>query len=94
MIRAPHAAFLALCLVPSIAFTQDAATRKATRAIHAQEKEILRRITLRIEYDKKLEGSTVRVEVKPGGTVTLSGSVMNEVAKAWAVGTGGGTRPA
>ena len=85
MIRATTAALLSLALVSTAALGQDAATRKAVRAIHAQEKDVLHRVTTRIEYDKKLDGATVKVEVQPGGVVTLSGSVMNEAAKNWAV---------
>ena len=85
MIRAATAAFVTLALFSQAAPAQDAATRKAARAIHQQEKEVLHRVTQRIEYDKKLDGSTVKVEVQPGGAVTLSGSVMNESAKNWAV---------
>ena len=85
MIRACIPALLLVALISSMAQAQDGATRRATRVIHAQEKEILRRITQRLEFDKKLDGSTVKVEVLAGGAVTLSGSVPNERARAWVV---------
>lgn len=61
---------------------QDLATRRANRTILAQEREILNRVTQRIEWDKQLTGSTLKVEVQPGGMVLLKGSVMSESAKA------------
>ncbi len=78
-------ATLLLALIAPTAFAQDGATRRATKAIRAQEKELLNRVTQRIEWDKQLTGSTLQVEVQPGGAVLLKGSVMNEAAKARAV---------
>ena len=85
MIRGTSAALLAFALVSSLALAQDASNRRMTRAIHAQEKEVLHRVTQRIEFDKKLDGATVKVEVQPGGAVVLSGSVRNESARLWAL---------
>ena len=85
MARATTAALLAFAFLVPSAQAQDAGTRKLNRAIHAQEKEILRYVTQRMEYDKKLKGSTVTVEVQPGGVVVLSGSVLNEAAREWVI---------
>ena len=85
MSRAAVAGLMALAFLAPSAHAQDAAARKANRAIHAQEKETLRYITQRMEYDKKLKGSTVVVEVQPGGAVVLSGSVLNQEAKDWVI---------
>ena len=85
MIRATSAVLVALAILAPSVHAQDAAARKANRAIHAQEKEILRYVTQRMEFDKKLKGSTVTVEVQPGGVVVLSGSVLNETAKEWVI---------
>ena len=75
-----------LALVASAsAPAQDLATRRANRTILAQEREILNRVTQRVEWDKQLTGSTLKVEVQPGGMVLLKGSVMSDSAKARAV---------
>ena len=78
-------AALVIVLVATSGFAQDAATRRANRTIRAQEKEVLNRVTQRVEWDKQLTGSTLQVEVQPGGTVVLKGSVMSEAAKVRAV---------
>ncbi len=85
MIRTFSAMLLMLAVVGSIAFAQDRATRQANKTIRTQEKEVLNRVTQRVEWDKQLTGSTLHVEVKPGGAVLLKGSVMSEAAKARAV---------
>ena len=85
MIRPILAALTTLALVTPVAFTQDFATRRANRVVHAQEKELLNRVTQRVEWDKQLAGSTLQVEVQPGGAVLLKGSVMSDAAKARAV---------
>ena len=72
-------------LVPTIASGQDMATRRANKTILAQEREVLNRVTQRIEWDKQLTGSTLKVEVQQGGSVFLRGSVMSDSAKARAV---------
>ena len=53
--------------------------------ITAQERDILNRVGKRIEWDKQLAGSTLRVEVQPGGVVVLQGSVLSNAAKLRAV---------
>lgn len=85
MTRGRFFALLAFVLVTSATFAQDAATRRANRTIRAQEKEILNRVTQRVEWDKQLTGSTLQVEVQPSGAVLLKGSVMSDAAKARAV---------
>ena len=85
MIRFSGLILLVLALAPSATFAQDMATRRANRTIRAQEKEILDRVTQRVEWDKQLTGSTLQVEVQPGGMVLLKGSVMSAAAKARAV---------
>jgi hypothetical protein len=49
------------------------------------ERELLGRVSRRIEWDKQLVGSTIQMEVQPGGAVILRGSVLNEKVKARAV---------
>jgi hypothetical protein len=51
----------------------------------AQERDVLGRVTRRIEWDKKLAGSALRVEVQTDGTVVLRGSVTSDAAKRRAV---------
>lgn len=51
----------------------------------AQERDVLGRVTRRIEWDKKLVGSALQVEVQPDGTIVLRGSVTSEAAKRRAV---------
>lgn len=85
MIRPLFAASLMLGLICSTSVAQDAAARRATRATRAQEKVILDRITQRLEWDKQLTGSTLRMEVEPGGAVVLKGSVQSQAAKLRAV---------
>jgi hyperosmotically inducible periplasmic protein len=53
--------------------------------VTAQEQEVLRRVTRRIEWDKQFVGSTLRFEVQPGGTVILRGSVSSDAVKLRAV---------
>ena len=85
MVRTLYALLLTLAVGGSISFAQDRATRQANKTIRAQEKEVLNRVTQRVEWDKQLTGSTLHVEVKPGGAVVLKGSVMSEAARARAV---------
>jgi hyperosmotically inducible periplasmic protein len=49
--------------------------------ITADEREVLHRVGKRIDWDKKLAGSTLRVEVQPGGVVILQGSVLSNAAR-------------
>ena len=51
----------------------------------AQERDVLGRVTRRIEWDKKLAGSALQVEVQPDGTVVLRGSVTSDAAKRRAI---------
>ena len=53
--------------------------------ITAQERDVLTRVGKRIDWDKKMAGSTLRLEVQPGGVVILQGSVLSEAAKLRAV---------
>jgi hyperosmotically inducible periplasmic protein len=53
--------------------------------ITAQERDVLNRVGKRIDWDKKMAGSTLRIEVQPGGVVVLQGSVPSEAAKLRAV---------
>ena len=53
--------------------------------ITAEEREVLGRVSRRIEWDKQFVGSTLQVEAQPGGAVILRGSVLNERVKARAV---------
>jgi len=60
-------------------------TEVARGQINAQERDILHRVGKRIDWDKKMAGSTLRLEVQPGGVVILQGSVPSEAAKLRAV---------
>ncbi len=51
----------------------------------AQERDVLGRVTRRIEWDKKLAGSAIQAEVQTDGTVVLRGSVTSDAAKRRAV---------
>jgi hyperosmotically inducible periplasmic protein len=53
--------------------------------VYAQERELLARVTRRIEWDKKLVGSALQFEVRLGGAVVLRGSVLSEAVKLRAV---------
>ena len=85
MTRIRLLALLALTVATSATFAQDMATRRAIRTIRAQEKELLDRITQRVEWDKRLTGSTIEIDVQPGGAVFLKGSVPTDEAKTDAV---------
>ncbi|WP_435018719.1 BON domain-containing protein [Tundrisphaera sp. TA3] len=50
--------------------------------ITAQERDVLTRVGKRIDWDKQLAGSTLRLEAQPGGVVVLQGSVLSEAARA------------
>ena len=50
-----------------------------------QDREVLHRVARRIEWDRQFLGSTMRIEVQPGGRVVLQGSVRSEAVKAQAV---------
>ena len=53
--------------------------------ITAQERDVLNKVGKRIDWDKKMAGCTLRVEVQPGGVVVLQGSVPSEAARLRAV---------
>jgi hyperosmotically inducible protein len=53
--------------------------------IDAQDREVLNRVTRRIEWDKQLIGSTIRFEVQADRTVVLRGSVLSPAIKLRAV---------
>jgi hypothetical protein len=56
-------------------------TEVARGQISAQERDVLNRVGKRIEWDKQLGGSTLRLEVQPGGVVILQGSVLTPEAR-------------
>jgi hypothetical protein len=60
-------------------------TEVARGQISAQERDLLARVGKRIDWDKKMAGSTLRIEVQPGGVVILQGSVPSDAAKLRAV---------
>jgi hypothetical protein len=49
------------------------------------DREVLHRVARRIEWDKQFLGSTMRIEVQPGGRVVLQGSVATDAVKLRAV---------
>lgn len=51
----------------------------------AQERDLLNRVSRRIEWDKLLVGSALQLEVRPDGTVILRGSLTSDAAKRRAV---------
>jgi hyperosmotically inducible protein len=53
--------------------------------IDAQDREMLARVTRRIEWDKQLVGSTIRFEVQAGRAVVVRGSVLSPAIKLRAV---------
>jgi hyperosmotically inducible periplasmic protein len=53
--------------------------------ITAQERDVLNRVGKRLDWDKKMAGSTLRIEVQPGSVVILQGSVPSEAVKLRAV---------
>ncbi len=60
-------------------------TEIARGQINAQERDVLRRVIKRIEWDKPLVGSVMQIEARPGGAIILRGSVVNEQIKRHAV---------
>jgi osmotically-inducible protein OsmY len=50
-----------------------------------QDREVLHRVARRIEWDRQFLGSTMRIEVQPGGRVVLEGSVPTDAIKRRAV---------
>jgi hyperosmotically inducible protein len=52
-----------------------------------QDREVLHRVARRIEWDRQFLGSTMRIEVQPGGRVILQGSVTSDAVKLRAVDT-------
>ncbi len=50
-----------------------------------QERQLLARVTQRIESDKRFVGSALQFQVHPGGAVIVRGSVLNVAAKRSAV---------
>ena len=59
-----------------------------------QDREVLHRVARRIEWDKQFLGSTLRIEVQPGGRVILQGSVLTDAVKLRGGGCGGRIRSA
>jgi hyperosmotically inducible protein len=53
--------------------------------VTAQERELLYRVTRRLEWDKQLVRSTVQIEAQSDGSIVVRGSVQNESAKRRAV---------
>ena len=60
-------------------------TEVARNQITAQERDVLNRVGKRIDWDKLMVGSTLRLEVQPGGVVVLQGSVPNDAVRLRAV---------
>jgi hypothetical protein len=60
-------------------------TEVARGQITAQERDVLSRVGKRIDWDKQMAGSTLRLEVQPGGVVILQGSVPSDAARLRAV---------
>ncbi len=60
-------------------------TDAARGQVTAQERDILHRVGKRIDWDKQMSGSTLRLEVRPGGVVILQGSVPSAAARRRAV---------
>ncbi len=60
-------------------------TEIARGQITAQEREVLGRVSRRIEWDKRFVGSTIQLESRAGGVVVIRGSVLNDAAKLQAV---------
>jgi hypothetical protein len=53
--------------------------------ITAQERDVLNRVGKRLDWDKKMAGCTLRLEVQPGVVVILQGSVLSEAARLRAI---------
>jgi hypothetical protein len=51
----------------------------------SEERSVLGRVARRLEWDKKMAGSALRLEMGPDGAVVLRGSVLSEAAKLRAV---------
>ncbi len=60
-------------------------TEIARGQVAIQDREVLNRVARRIEWDKQFLGSMLRIEVRPGGTVVLQGSALNDAVKRRAV---------
>lgn len=60
-------------------------TEVARGQVTAQQRDILSRVGKRIDWDKQMSGSTLRLEVQDGGVVVLQGSVPSEAVKLRAV---------
>lgn len=60
-------------------------TEIARGQVSAQEREVLGHVSRRIEWDKQFVGSTIQLEVQPGGAVILRGSVRSDAVKRRAV---------
>ncbi len=51
----------------------------------AHERDLMARVSRRIEWDKQLVGSALQMEARADGTVVIRGSVASEIAKRRAV---------
>jgi osmotically-inducible protein OsmY len=60
-------------------------TEVARGQITAQERDVLGRVSRRIEWDKQMVGSTIQLEAQSGGVLIIRGSVMNPAAKLRAI---------
>ena len=56
-------------------------TEVARGQMDADDREVLNRVMRRVEWDKPLVGSTISLQVQPGGVVILRGSVPSTVHK-------------
>ncbi|QEH32724.1 periplasmic protein [Aquisphaera giovannonii] len=60
-------------------------TEVARGQAYAEERDLLYRVTRRLDWDKPLVGSTIRIEIRPDSSVVLRGSVLTEDGKKRAV---------
>ncbi len=97
MIRKFSAALLAVAVLTPLTHAQGPIQRAgqnirrnietgvARGQITAQERELLARVSQRIQWDKQLVSSTLQLVVQADGTVNVRGSVIDEAAKRRAV---------
>lgn len=59
----------------------EIARGQARAPVVSQERDVLRMVLRRIEWDKRFVGSVLRLESRPDGAVIIRGSVRSEEAK-------------
>lgn len=67
----------------TIRYRVETEVSRGQEVVH--DREVMHRVARRIEWDKQLLGSVMRVEVQPGGRVVLQGSVPTDAVKVRAV---------